>query len=84
MLSFPARDTLPTPSDAPPRPSDVIAELAPGLREVVALALAGLTNGEIAARRGTSPATVAKQLDAAYRALGVRGRRELAALVARE
>jgi DNA-binding CsgD family transcriptional regulator len=46
-------------------------------REVVAYALEGLTNGEIARRRGTSPNTVANQLRAVYQKFGVSGRLEL-------
>jgi DNA-binding NarL/FixJ family response regulator len=67
----------------PAPPSGMLDNLAPGPREVATLALLGLGNTEIAARRGTSPTTVAKQLGAAYRALGVSGRRELAAFVRR-
>jgi DNA-binding CsgD family transcriptional regulator len=60
-----------------------LASLPRGEREVALLALAGLTNAEIARRRRTSTGTVVKQLDAVYKKLGVRGRRELAALGAR-
>jgi DNA-binding NarL/FixJ family response regulator len=73
VLSFPLHAQAPGALD----------DLAPGPREVAALALLGLANAEIAARRGTSTTTVAKQLGAVYRALGVSGRRELAALVGR-
>lgn len=51
-------------------------------RAVCTLALAGLTNAQIAAHRGTNVATVSKQLESIYRKLSVRGRRELAALAA--
>jgi DNA-binding CsgD family transcriptional regulator len=60
-----------------------LGALSPGEREVAELVLAGLTNAEIARLRGRSLGTVCKQLDAVYGKLGVRGRRELAALGAR-
>lgn len=53
----------------------------PGLsaaeREVARAALEGLSNGEIAAARGTSVRTVANQLQSIFRKLGVSGRTEL-------
>ena len=60
-----------------------LARLSPGERDVATLALLGLSNAEIAQRRRSSLGTVGKQLDAVYRKLGVRGRRELGALGAR-
>jgi DNA-binding NarL/FixJ family response regulator len=51
-------------------------------RKVALAALAGLSNAAIARRRGTSPRTVANQLAALYRKLGVRSRTELAARMA--
>ncbi|MBX3270524.1 MAG: helix-turn-helix transcriptional regulator [Sandaracinaceae bacterium] len=60
---------------------DRLAELTDAEREVVLLALRGLSNADIAAARQTSQRTVSKQLDAAYRRLGVHSRRELAALL---
>lgn len=59
------------------------AALTASEREVATLVLAGLTNAQIAARRQTTVATVAKQLESIYRKLSVRGRRELAALAAK-
>ncbi len=50
---------------------------------VVQLASTGLTNAAIAERRGTTARTVSKQLDSAYRKLGVTSRRELAVRLAR-
>lgn len=50
---------------------------------VVQLAGTGLTNAAIAERRGTTARTVSKQLDSAYRKLGVSSRRELAVRLAR-
>ncbi|MFO0745109.1 MAG: helix-turn-helix transcriptional regulator [Myxococcota bacterium] len=65
-----------------PLPASVaLAPLTPAQRAVAELALAGLSNREIAERRGTSEATVAKHLEQAYRRLGVGTRTELAALV---
>lgn len=46
------------------------------------LALANLSNAEIAERRGTSPRTVANQVASLFRKLGVASRSELRALVA--
>ena len=54
------------------------AELA-----VARMAVAGLTDTQIAAVRGCSVRTVGKQLGAAYRKLGVCSRRELAREAAR-
>lgn len=50
--------------------------------DVVQLAAAGLTNAAIAQRRGTTVRTVSKQLDSAYRKLGVSSRRELSVRLA--
>lgn len=65
---------------APP-PDD--AALTPAERAVVALALGDLSNRAIAARRRTSPRTVANQLASAYAKLGVSSRAELASWAAR-
>lgn len=51
-------------------------------REVVQLALAGLSNEAIALRRGSALRTVANQLASAYARLGVGSRAELAAWAA--
>ena len=64
-----------------PLPQTVEALLTPAERSVAQLILAGLTIAEIARVRGTSNGTVQKQIDAAYRKLGVGSRRELAARV---
>ncbi len=53
-------------------------------RVVLGLAAAGLSNAQIAARRGVSPRTVANQLASAFRKLGVRSRLELEARLARD
>ena len=67
----------------PQLPPGLATLLSPGEREVAELLLAGLSNADIARRRRRSLGTVCKQLDAVYGKLGVRGRRELAALGAR-
>jgi DNA-binding CsgD family transcriptional regulator len=59
---------------APPLPD----ALTGAERAVVHWALRGLTNAQIARRRGTSLGTVLKQLAGAYRKLGVSSRGELA------
>lgn len=48
-------------------------------RAVHALLLAGLSDAEIAQVRGTTRSTVTKQVDAVFRKLGVKSRRELIA-----
>lgn len=57
-------------------------ELSASERDVVARLLAGQSNGEIGQARGTSAKTVANQLHAIYRKLGVNSRDELAARLA--
>ena len=66
LLSFPRAWTIPD-------------ELTPAERQVALAALAGLSNADIARMRGSSPRTVANQLAAIFRKLGVRSRTELAA-----
>jgi DNA-binding NarL/FixJ family response regulator len=53
--------------------------LTPAERQVVLAVLAGFSNADIAQARGSSPRTVANQLAAIFRKLGVRSRAELAA-----
>jgi len=62
-----------------PAPSGAGPSLSEGERDVVRLALLGHTNRQIAEARGTALRTVVKQLDAAYKKLGVHSRTELAA-----
>lgn len=57
--------------------------LTPAQREVAALLLSGLTNAEIAGRRGTAVRTVANQVASVFERLGVRSRLELFARAAR-
>jgi DNA-binding CsgD family transcriptional regulator len=52
-------------------------------REVVEHVVAGRSNAQIAARRGTSVRTVANQLAAIFRKLAVGSRRELCVAIAR-
>jgi DNA-binding CsgD family transcriptional regulator len=54
-------------------------DLTPAERHVTLAVLAGLSNADIARMRGSSPRTVANQLGAIFRKLGVRSRAELAA-----
>lgn len=58
---------------------DLLAALTPHERQVAALAREGLSNGEIARRRGTAERTVANQLASIYRKLGISSRAELLA-----
>lgn len=62
-----------------PRPHPLPSSLSAGEREVVALVIAGASNREIAAIRGTSERTVANQLRSTYRKLGVFSRAGLLA-----
>jgi DNA-binding CsgD family transcriptional regulator len=48
-------------------------------KRVVQLVTRGWSNSRVAAERGTSPRTIANQLTAVYRKLGVQSRRELIA-----
>jgi len=51
--------------------------------QIVRLAIEGKTHAEMAAARSASPRTIANQLAAVFRKLGVSGRRELIATVVR-
>jgi DNA-binding CsgD family transcriptional regulator len=57
--------------------------LSPAEREVVAAAMRGCTNAQIARERGSSVRTVANLLGRAFRRLGVHSRAELAARLRR-
>jgi DNA-binding NarL/FixJ family response regulator len=63
------------------RSSNIPDELTPAERQVALAVLAGLSNADIARMRGSSPRTVANQLAALFRKLGVHSRAELAARV---
>lgn len=71
VLSWPIE---PVARAAPKRATLTAAE-----RAVEALLLAGLSDAEIAELRGTTRSTVTKQVDAVFRKLGVKSRRELIA-----
>lgn len=58
--------------------------LTPAERDVVGLVLAGQSNVEVAAVRGTSARTIANQLQSIYRKLNVSDRQQLARAVAEE
>ena len=58
------------------------ANLTPAEQAVARDVLDGLSNAEIARRRNSSPRTIANQLAAVYRKLGVASRAELAARMA--
>lgn len=55
------------------------AALTPTELELVDLLIEGLSDREIATRRGRSRSTITKQIASVYRKLGVRSRRELIA-----
>lgn len=62
----------------PLRPQRVPPSLTSAERDVVRRALAGASNAQIARARGSSARTVANQLGAIYRKLGIFSRTELA------
>ncbi len=62
------------------RPPDLGVLLSARQREILGLLAEGATNAEIAGRLYLSESTVKQHLRAAYKALGVRNRREAAAL----
>jgi DNA-binding NarL/FixJ family response regulator len=70
LLSFPVA------RDAAPARAPVV--LTPSERAVLRALLAGATNGQIAARRGVSPRTVANQVAALFRKVRVHSRLDLA------
>jgi DNA-binding NarL/FixJ family response regulator len=69
--------TFPLPRE--PGTSDSYDALTQSERGVVELVMQGWSNSRIAAERGTSSRTIANQLSAAYRKLGVQSRRQLIA-----
>jgi DNA-binding CsgD family transcriptional regulator len=66
-----------------PALSQVTEHLSPAERSVIELARLGYGNAEIAKRRATAISTTKKQLESAYRKLGVSSRAELVSLLAR-
>lgn len=69
VLAFPIRE-----------PARVLDTLTEAERAVATMVIDGLSNAEIATRRGTSVRTVANQLQSLYRKLNVSSRLELARL----
>lgn len=67
--------TLASPRDASPTP-----RLTPSERQVLTLAIAGMSTRQIARERNVSYRTVANQLASIYRKAGVNSRSELIAL----
>lgn len=65
----------------PDADDDLLERLTPAQRACVTLVLSGKSTKVIAAERGIAETTVAKQLGAAYRRLGVGTKHELAALL---
>jgi DNA-binding NarL/FixJ family response regulator len=67
--------------DAEPQPESArgVATLPPAEAAVAELLLAGRSNAQIAANRGVSSGTVAKQVERIYRRFGVHSRAEFAA-----
>lgn len=64
---------------APARGTSVrVASLTPAEQAVVSEVLSGRSNAEIAAHRNSSPQTIANQLAAVFRKVGVVSRAELA------
>jgi DNA-binding CsgD family transcriptional regulator len=64
----------------PLQPGDLPESLTEAEREVALAIVAGRSNAEIAAHRGTSPRTVANQVASLFAKLGLRSRNELATL----
>jgi DNA-binding CsgD family transcriptional regulator len=80
--SWLAKDRVAVLSAPLPVEASLPVSLSAAERAVVGFVLTGLDNAEIARRRGVKPATIAKQLESAYRKLGVGSRAQLAALIA--
>jgi DNA-binding CsgD family transcriptional regulator len=70
-------------ASAPAAFDEVAKNLTPAEGAVVELASRGYSNAEIAKRRTTAISTAKKQLESAYRKLGVGSRAELVSLLAR-
>jgi len=62
---------------------EALASLTPNELHVALLAVAGLSNAEIAARRGTAVRTVCNQLASIFQKLDLRSRSELVLAVVR-
>ncbi len=79
IMSHPSGGGAPLECSAPTT-ADPIARLSKAQREVLALVVDGWSNQAIAEKRGTSRRTVDKQIELAYRRLGIGSRLELARL----
>jgi DNA-binding NarL/FixJ family response regulator len=78
VLSFPVVERETPTDDRVNR----LASLTEAERQILSSLLQGEPNVVIARSRGTSPSTIANQVAAIYRKLGVRSRRELRARLA--
>jgi DNA-binding CsgD family transcriptional regulator len=67
---------------SPRRPPDTLAELTPQQRQIVRLAVDGLTNREIGDRLLLSPRTVSSHLYRSFPKLGITGRHQLRDVIA--
>jgi DNA-binding CsgD family transcriptional regulator len=79
LFSIPLEEHAPAPAGL----DKVAANLSPAEGAVIELASRGYSNAEIAKRRATALSTTKKQLESAYRKLGVGSRAELVSLLAR-
>ena len=79
LFSIPLEELAPAPAAL----DQVAQRLSPAEGAVVELASRGYRNAEIAQRRATAISTTKKQLESAYRKLGVSSRAELMSLLAR-
>ncbi|MGD8310877.1 MAG: helix-turn-helix transcriptional regulator [Chromatiales bacterium] len=79
LARFAVRDQQLLIGSYPRIPEHALQGLTPAERDVLAALLAGSTQADIAARRGSSERTIANQVQSIYRKLGVRSRNELAA-----
>jgi len=66
----------------PAEERSVLSSLTPHEQQVALLAIEGLSNREIAARRRTAERTVANQIASIYRKLHIRSRTELVLAIA--
>jgi DNA-binding CsgD family transcriptional regulator len=79
LFSIPLEEHAPAPAAF----DQVAKTLSPAEGAVIELASRGYSNAEIAKRRTTAISTTKKQLESAYRKLGVGSRAELVSLLAR-
>ena len=79
LFSIPLEERAPTPAAF----HHIAKNLSPAEGVVIELASRGHSNAEIAKRRTAAISTIKKQLESAYRKLGVSSRAELVSLLAR-